>query len=96
MQIINTIIQEFIAGNEAPCQSVQDYSQDDVTNDADFDSYDELLIIFGGYEETIMTDTIVDEPWRGKRRHRGPKGENRKRHSQRNKQRRDRRHHSDY
>ena len=86
-QIINTIIQNFIAGNDAPCQSVQDNSQDDVTNDDAFDSYDELLIIFGGFEETITTDTIVDEPRRGRRRHRGSKGDNRKRHTRHNKQR---------
>ena len=77
-RIITTIIQDFIAGNDAPCQSVQDYSQDNITNDADFDSYDELLIIFGGYEDTITTNDIIDEPRRGRRRHRGSKRDNRK------------------
>ena len=91
-QIFNTIIQEFIAGNDTPCQLTQDYPQGDVTNDDAFDSYDELLIIFGGYEETITADTIVDEPRRDRRRHRGSKGDDRKRHSRRNKQKRTRRH----
>ena len=92
-QILNTIIQEFIAGKDTPCQSAQDYPQGDATNDDAFDSYDELLIIFGGYEETITADTIVDEPRRDRRRHRGSKGDNQKRRSRRNKQRRTRRHH---
>ena len=47
-------------------------------NDDAFDSYDELLIIFGGFEETITTDTIVDKPRRGRRRHRGSNGKNSK------------------
>ena len=95
-QILNTIIQEFIAGNDNPCQSAQDHPQGDVTNDDAFYSYDELLIIFGGFEETITTDTVVDEPRRGRRRTRGSKGDNRKRRSRRNYQRHTRRHHPVY
>ena len=53
-QIITTIIQEFIAGNDAPCQSVQDYSQGNVTNDDAFDSYDELLIIFVAMKKQLQ------------------------------------------
>ena len=117
MQIINTIIKEFLAGDDAPCQSVQDYSQsvqeypqsvhdyqlDDVTsNDDAFGSYDELVIIFHGFDDTTVTEShhAVDEPRRERRRHRGSKGGNRirhsehnkRRHSRRNKQRRARRH----
>ena len=116
MQIINTIIKEFLADDDAPCQSVQDYSQSvqdypqigqdyplgDVTsNDDAFGSYDELVIIFHGFDDTKMTesDHVVDVP-RRRRRHRGSKGGNRiqhskhnkRRHSRRNKQRRARRH----
>ena len=60
-QMLNAVSQELSAENTVPCQPIHENPLvDESTADAPTNS-DELLLIFGGYEETI-TETIVDKP----------------------------------
>ena len=90
-QMLNAINQELSAENTGPCQPIHENPLvDESINDAPTNS-DELLLIFGGYEETI-TETIVDKPRRGGRHHKGTGKDNRRRHARHNGKKHARRH----
>ena len=81
--MLNAVSQELSTENTVPCQPIHenplvDESIDDATTNSD-----ELLLIFGGYEETF-TETIVDKPRRGGRHRKGTGKDKRRRHARHN------------